>query len=108
MQIKYNAAGGHYGSRSEVRMAKGSVVRDSGIGIAREDLEHIFDRCWRADKVRSRGVRSRGRGGAGLGLAIARWIVERHQGTIEVSSEIGRSIAFTIKLPSILVAEQDA
>jgi len=38
MQIKYNAAGGHYGSRSEVRMAKGSVVRDSGIGIAREDL----------------------------------------------------------------------
>ena len=50
-------------------------VTDSGIGISESDQQYIFDRFWRADKVRSRGV-----GGAGLGLSIARWIVDQHQG----------------------------
>ena len=59
-------------------------ISDTGIGIAAADLPHVFDRFWRADKVRSRSA-----GGTGLGLAIARWIVDRHGGTIVVSSQAG-------------------
>jgi heavy metal sensor kinase len=73
-------------------------VTDSGIGIAENDQEHIFDRFWRADKVRSRGM-----GGAGLGLSIARWIVAQHDGTIEVRSQPGRGSTFTVKLPIVAV-----
>jgi signal transduction histidine kinase len=69
-------------------------VRDSGIGISGQDQPYIFDRFWRADKVRSRGM-----GGAGLGLSIARWIVERHNGTIQVQSKVGQGSVFSIKLP---------
>jgi heavy metal sensor kinase len=71
------------------------LVIDSGIGIAPEDKSHIFDRFWRADKVRSRGT-----GGAGLGLAIARWIVARHDGEIEVQSQPGHGSAFAVRLPT--------
>jgi len=102
--IKYNTPGGSV--RVRVCIEDGSAVcsvRDSGIGIALEDQAHIFDRFWRADKVRSRGE-----GGAGLGLSIARWIVERHQGTIEVTSHLGRSTTFTVKLPLIQVPTQEA
>ena len=93
--IKYNTAGGSV----EVRLDShgGQVVcsvRDSGIGIAQEDLPHVFDRFWRADRVRSRGA-----GGAGLGLAIARWIIDRHQGSIEVESQPGQGSKFTVKIP---------
>ena len=69
-------------------------ISDTGIGIAAADVPHVFDRFWRADKVRSRSA-----GGTGLGLAIARWIVDRHGGTIAVSSELGRGSAFTVTLP---------
>ena len=69
-------------------------ISDTGIGIAAADLPHVFDRFWRADKVRTRSA-----GGTGHGLAIARWIVDRHGGTIVVSSEVGRGSAFTVRLP---------
>lgn len=70
------------------------TVSDSGIGIAKADQAHIFDRFWRKDKVRSRSS-----GGVGLGLAIARWSVERHHGTIAVRSELGQGAAFEVRLP---------
>lgn len=69
-------------------------VCDTGIGIRPEDLPHIFDRFYRASKDRSRNS-----GGAGLGLAIARWIVERHSGEISAHSAAGRGSAFRIQLP---------
>ncbi len=70
------------------------VVSDTGIGIAREDQEKIFNRFFRVDKARSRE-----QGGSGLGLSICKWIVEAHQGEIEVESELGKGSSFIVKLP---------
>ncbi len=69
-------------------------VVDSGVGIEAEDLPRVFDRFWRADRVRSRSM-----GGAGLGLAIARRIVDRSGGTLTVESELGRGSTFRVTLP---------
>ncbi|MFE6305541.1 ATP-binding protein [Nocardiopsis sp. NPDC057823] len=69
-------------------------VSDTGVGIAREDLPHVFDRFWRADKSRNRRT-----GGSGLGLAIVRGLVELHGGTVAVSSTVGEGTAFTLRLP---------
>jgi signal transduction histidine kinase len=72
-------------------------VSDTGIGIAAGDLPHIFDRFWRADSARTRTSE---RPGAGLGLAICKWIAEAHGGTIDVQSRSGRGTTFTVTLPS--------
>jgi two-component system OmpR family sensor kinase len=69
-------------------------VSDTGIGILPEDLPHIFERFYRADRARSRE-----RGGSGLGLTIAQSIVQEHQGSIEVESTPGKGSTFTLKLP---------
>jgi two-component system sensor histidine kinase CiaH len=69
-------------------------VIDTGCGIGPKDLPKVFDRFFRGDKVRSRDA-----GGAGLGLAIAHWIVEKHGGKIWVDSEIGMGTQFNITLP---------
>lgn len=69
-------------------------VTDTGIGIAKDEILHIFDRFWRADKARSRE-----QGGAGLGLSIAKWIVEKHDGSIEVETEPGKGSTFSVRVP---------
>jgi two-component system, OmpR family, sensor kinase len=72
------------------------TVRDTGIGIAAADLPHLFERFWRADRVRARGAE---RGGFGLGLSICQWITQAHGGTITVASRLGRGSTFTVTLP---------
>lgn len=69
-------------------------VKDTGIGIAEGDLPLIFERFYRADKSRSRQS-----GGIGVGLTITRAIILAHEGTIRVSSELGRGSEFIIRLP---------
>ncbi len=69
-------------------------VTDTGSGIAPEDVPHVFDRFYRADKSRARES-----GGSGLGLAIAKSIVEAHGGTMAVRSEQGRGTDFWMTLP---------
>lgn len=69
-------------------------VADSGIGIPREDTEHIFERFYRVDKSHSREI-----GGTGLGLSIARNAVIMHRGAIKVHSEPGEGTTFTIRIP---------
>src|SRR5208337_2449414 len=73
-------------------------VRDTGSGIAPEALPHIFDRFYQADSARSGGKKH----GAGLGLTIAREIIQAHGGTISVRSAIGYGSEFTVRLPVIL------
>jgi signal transduction histidine kinase len=93
--VKYTPSGGtvQVAVTEEGGFAVVSVT-DSGIGIAKEDITHVFDRFWRADKVRSRG-----QGGAGLGLSIATWIAEAHQGSLAVESARGRGSIFILRVP---------
>jgi signal transduction histidine kinase len=93
--LKYTSAGGRVtlvgrGDATGVTV----TVADTGAGIAPDDLPHVFERFWRADKVRSRDA-----GGTGLGLAIARQIADRHGAHLDVRSDVGRGTAFTIRLP---------
>lgn len=73
------------------------ICRDTGPGIPSEDLPHIFERFYRAEKSRTRGKAT----GFGLGLSITKWIVEHHNGHIEVDSKEGQGTTFAIWLPLI-------
>lgn len=93
--IKYTGAGG----RIRVYLSKEAdqivfKVLDTGDGIAREHLAHIFDRFYRVDKARSRE-----HGGTGLGLSIAKEIVEKHEGTILIDSDVGKGTTVTVTVP---------
>jgi signal transduction histidine kinase len=96
--IKYTPRGGKVELSLSLRVG-GEIaftVRDSGIGISAADLQHVFDRFWRADRARSRASE---RGGFGLGLAISQWIAQAHGGRITVQSRLGRGSVFTVTLP---------
>lgn len=75
-------------------------VVDTGIGIAADDLRHIFTRFWRGDRSRSRAT-----GGAGIGLAIVRELVRAHDGRIDVESALGRGSSFRVRLRAVASGE---
>jgi len=93
--IQYTPAGGkiYISSRLEGDCVR-IVVRDTGEGIAAEDLPHIFERLYRSDRARARR-----NGGSGLGLSIARSVVETHGGRIWVESQPGKGSSFFIEIP---------
>jgi two-component system, OmpR family, sensor kinase len=96
--LKYTPATGHvtlglHRRDTDVEI----VVRDTGVGIAPEDLPLVFERFYRADPARSRDP-----GGTGLGLPIARWIVEQHDGEIKLESQLGQGTTATVHLPLCL------
>jgi two-component system OmpR family sensor kinase len=98
--LKYTPAGGEV--TLGMRRCDGWVqvaVSDTGVGIAPDDLAHIFDRFYRADPSRARS------GGFGLGLPIAQWIAQAHGGRIEVASELGKGSTFTVWLPEVRAEE---
>lgn len=98
--IRYNRPGGqvsvHIGRAGEQVMVR---VQDDGIGIPAAEQSHIFDRFYRFDRSRSRHT-----GGAGLGLSVARHIVQRHEGAITLASSSGEGSTFTVQLPAYSVA----
>ena len=92
--IRYTPPGGrvevrcrHTGDFAELEVA------DTGIGIHEDDLPHVFERFYRADRARSWGA------GTGIGLAVAQEIAERHGGAIRAASQPGRGSTFTVSLP---------
>ena len=93
--LKHTPAGGHIEAGWSVNRKRAVLfVADSGVGIAPEHLPHLFDRFYRVEKARSRAD-----GGAGLGLAICRWIADVHGGTLAVESEPGAGSRFNFELP---------
>ena len=76
------------------------LVEDTGMGIPKASMEHIFERFYRVDKARSRQA-----GGSGLGLSIVHELVQRNFGTITVSSEEGKGTQFTVRLPYFALEE---
>ncbi|CAM3897181.1 sensor histidine kinase [Bordetella tumulicola] len=93
--IKYSAPGTTVEISAQRNNGMAEItIRDQGIGCAPEDLPHIFHRFYRGAVARERYA-----AGTGLGLSIARWIVDKHRGTIGLSSRVGQGSTLTIRLP---------
>ena len=82
------------GTRSDLSPYYG--IQDSGIGMSAQDMEHAFDRFYRADAVRNSNT-----GGTGLGLAIAKWIVDKHGAYYDIVSKEGLGTRFNVVFPRI-------
>jgi signal transduction histidine kinase len=96
--LRHTSDGGRVTLRAARRGAMATLaVEDTGIGIAPEHHDRVFERFFRVDAARDRTVDG---GGAGLGLAIAKSAVEACGGRIELASELGRGATFTIVLPA--------
>ena len=94
--IQYTPQGGDvFLSLQQIKDQARVIVRDTGPGIPAEDIPHIFERFYRAEKSRTRGKST----GFGLGLSIVNWIVEKHGGRIEVGSQEGKGTTFAVWLP---------
>lgn len=94
--LKYTKSGGKVSVR--LRKEKNQAVihiSDTGIGIAEEELPHIFDRFYRADTSRTKQETP----GFGLGLSVARKVIELHNGSVEVASDFGEGTTFVVRLP---------
>jgi len=93
--IRYTPKGGTVVVRSTSDEDNAYIsVEDSGVGMSEEDVNHVFERFWRAD-----GARDRATGGVGIGLPITKEIINRHNGEIFAKSTIGKGTTFTIQLP---------
>lgn len=98
--VKYSRNGGVIEIAAEATAAEVLMrVSDSGVGIAQEDLPHIFGDFYTGKTSRPP------EGGSGIGLAVARRIIEAHHGTITVASELGKGSTFVIHLPLIVAGE---
>ncbi|GAA5035530.1 sensor histidine kinase [Microbacterium fluvii] len=94
--VKYTPRGGHVSVDAQHVGDKVRIlIDDSGIGISRDDLPHVFDRYFRAKTARDSGI-----SGTGLGMAIAREIVEQHGGRLEIDSTLGQGTTATVLLPA--------
>ncbi|MGG3562792.1 HAMP domain-containing sensor histidine kinase [Neobacillus rhizosphaerae] len=93
--IKYTKENGSVSIKGSIKNSRAVIeIVDTGIGISREDLPHIFNRYYRGDKSRNRHLE-----GSGLGLSIAEWIVQSHSGKIRVKSNIGEGTHVFVTLP---------
>lgn len=94
--LRYGEAGSTVTVRTTTRGPEAVLeVADTGVGIAADDLPHVFKRFWRGEKSRSRAT-----GGAGIGLAIVAELVRAHDGRIDVDSTLGRGSTFSVALPA--------
>jgi two-component system, OmpR family, phosphate regulon sensor histidine kinase PhoR len=93
--VKFNRTGGNVRAETQRDTTQVSIlISDTGVGIPSNDLPRIFERFYRVDKARSREV-----GGTGLGLSIVKHIVERMDGRVSATSQLGKGSVFTITLP---------
>jgi heavy metal sensor kinase len=102
--VQYGAPGDHVVCRTSASGLRAVLeVEDTGPGIDPVDLPHLFERFYRANKARSRAA-----GGAGLGLAIAKWVAESHGGAIRCESAVGQGTRMIVELPASAAAGHGA
>lgn len=94
--VKYSAQGDHVTIHVKQQPRSTAIkIADTGIGIDKHHLPHIFERFYRVDSARSRQKD----GSYGLGLSLAKKIIQQHHGSVAVESEVGRGTMFTVNLP---------
>jgi heavy metal sensor kinase len=99
--IKFTPSGGRIVLRVDAEPTKVRItVRDTGIGMSTDVSAHVFERFFRADPARSPEA-----DGAGLGLSLVKWIVDRHGGSIVVDSQPGHGSTFTVRVPRLMGTE---